>query len=309
MVFNIMNQARVDKSKYFLEHGGDAGVLLKRFNEKKLEDDDWEFASHVQFGTLERLWWMSPYQKLLCKFSGEVLIIDACEGRNLYDYYLITFIVIDGENKNRSAAFCIHKTQDGETFEWMFQQMDRVFRRYSMPEAIFFDQDAGIELGVSKVWPIKFHCYCLWHIVQNIRKALGGKLRHGYNAFMQDFWAVYRVGSPDLFDQEWNRLVSKWSVVQIYLNNLYRKRSRWAWAWTGPIFVAGMRTTGRVEVEHKIYKGMGLNRRYDLLMWYLIDIGQHSTNYSISCTPEAHSNTLKITVRSIVFHPIFVLFH
>ena len=248
MVSNIMNQARVDKCKYFEEHGGDAGVLLKRLNEKKLEDEDWEFASHVELGILERLWWMSPYQKLLCKFSGEVLIIDVYEGRNLYDYYLTTFIIIDGENKSRSAAFCVHKAQDGESFEWMFRQMNRVLRRHSMPEAIFSDQDGGIQLTVSRVWSTKFHDFCLWHIVKNIRKALGGKLQYAYNAFMQDFWAVYRVGSPDLFDDAWKRLVGKWSVVQAYLNdNLYPKRSQWAWAWTGPIFVAGTRTTGRVR--------------------------------------------------------------
>jgi len=262
-----MNQARTDKRRHFEQHGGDAGVLLERLNEKKLEDDEWEYASHVELGKLQRLWWMSPYQKVLAKFSGEVLIVDASEGRNLYDYYLTTFVVIDGENKSRSVAFCIHQAQDGETFEWMFRQMDRVLNKSSMPEAIFTDQDCGIEYGVRKVWGSKFHGFCLWHIKQNIKKKLGSALQNAFNAFMQDFMEVYRIGSPDLFDRGWFRMMNKWSVARDYMHNeLYPKRSHWAWAWVGSRFVAGTRTTGRVEGEHRIQKDMGLNRRHSPYM-------------------------------------------
>lgn len=258
-----MNQARANKRRYFDQYGGDAGVLLKRLNEKKLEDDEWEYASHVDLGKLDRLWWMSPYQKLMGKFSGEVLILDVSEGRNLYDYYLTTFMVIDGENKSRSVAFCVHQTQDGQTFEWMFRQMDRVLSKSFMPETIFTDMDLGIEYGVRKVWETKFHGFCLWHILKNIRTRLGLPLGGAFNAFMQDFWEVYRIGSEDLFDQGWYRLMNKWSAARGYLHReLYPKRHKWAWAWVGPRFVAGIRTTGRVEGEHKIYKGMNLNRRY-----------------------------------------------
>lgn len=39
---------------------------------------------------------------------------------------------------------------------------------------------------------------------------------------------------------------------------------QWGWAWVGTRFLAGIRTTGRVEAEHWVHKQKGLTRRSSL---------------------------------------------
>lgn len=60
-------------------------------------------------------------------------------------------------------------------------------------------------------------------------------------------------------------MVEKYPEAAGYLQtNIYPDRERWAWAWVGSRFLAGVRTTGRVEVEQRIYKQMGLGMRTSL---------------------------------------------
>src|SRR5437762_12840901 len=88
-----------------------------------------------------RLWWMSPYQQLLAKFFGFVLLLDSSEGKNMFDYHVTTFIVIDGNNKSRNIAYCVHKGRDGETFAWMFGHVKSTIAQWQKPESIWSDRD------------------------------------------------------------------------------------------------------------------------------------------------------------------------
>ena len=257
-----MEQARADMLKHIQENGGDAGMLLNCLNECKLADRRWEFSMHMEGGTLTRLWWMSPYQQLLAKFFGFVLLLDSSEGKNMFDYHVTTFIVIDGHNKSRNIAYCVHKGRDGETFAWMFGHVKSIISQWQKPESIWSDRDKGIIAARKSVWPSVFHGYCLWHILDNLRSRLGGVLHVGFEAFMVDFWETYRMGSPAAFDVAWARLVNTHAAARNYLQeSLYPDRHHWAWASVGTRFVGGTRTTGRVESEHKVFKTKGLNRR------------------------------------------------
>ena len=69
------------------------------------------------------------------------------------------------------------------------------------------------------------------------------------------------MGSPDSFMVAWHRLVEAWPAAEEYLmKSIFPDQEKWAWAWVGTRFLAGIRTTGRVEAEHKNYKLLGLSR-------------------------------------------------
>ena len=81
-----------------------------------MDNGNWEYAVYTQLNQLNHLFWMNPYQKILAKFFGDVIILDTCHGKNLYDYALTTFIVIDGDNESRNIGYCLHLYENKETF-------------------------------------------------------------------------------------------------------------------------------------------------------------------------------------------------
>ena len=53
--------------------------------------------------------------------------------------------------------------------------------------------------------------------------------------------------------------VNNWPIAAPDLNkNIFPDRDTFAWPWVGVRFLAGLRTTGRVESEHKTHKLIGL---------------------------------------------------
>lgn len=257
-------------------------TLLQKVNDLKASDDAWVCYSDfkpVSISTdddsiheLTNFFWMSPYQVKLAERFGGVVQVDVSEGRNVYNFYLTTFVIVDGENKSRNLAYSLHNRQDALTFEWMFRRLDMYLNKGYPFTAIFSDRDPAIISAVEKVWPGIFHGHCLWHLLKNIKKRVGRLLLGEFNRFMSDFWKVYSMGSPPMFVEQWANLLRTWPIAAPYLSSsIFPDRDTFAWAWVGTRFLAGMRTTGRVETEHKNYKLHGLsasstfNEVFDLL--------------------------------------------
>lgn len=257
----MINQTRQDKREYVSKFGGDIGLIVNRLSHLKLTDDRWDFAVHTKpDGTVSRLWWINPYQRTLAGIYGDILVLDVSEGRNLYDYYLTSFIVVDGEGNSRNIAHAVSEQQDEHTFCWIFRQMNKHLS-ISKFIGIFTDRGTGIDPAIREVWPNIFHGLCLWHIQKNITENLSGLLNINYVHFKNEFWEVYRMGSPDSFEIAWQRLLNNWPEAVTYLmDNLYPDKEKWAWAWVGTRFLAGIKTTSRVEAEHKHFKQIGLGR-------------------------------------------------
>jgi len=151
-----------------------------------MDDGNWEYAVYTQLNQLNRLFWMNPYQKVLRKFFGDVIILDTCHGKNLYDYALTTFIMIDEDNESCNIGYYLHLYEDEEMFTWMFCAMRNILRT-SFPESIFLDHAPAIECGIRSIWPDAYHGVCLWHLQKNLTENLARCLRNAFLTFMQDF--------------------------------------------------------------------------------------------------------------------------
>lgn len=207
----------------------------------------------------------------MLQIHGDVLVVDVSEGRNTYNMYLTTIIVVDSENKSQDVAFCLSERQDATTFEWIFQliqyAMYKNSNRFTKLTAVFSDRALAIVGAIAEIWPDVFHGYCLWHLQGNLIKNLQGLLgQHRWGRFISDFWQVYRMGSRQTFEIAWERLLDDYPETIPYLQaDIYRDRDKWAWAWVGTRFTCGLRTTGRVESEHKNYKLLGIGRDSTLI--------------------------------------------
>lgn len=299
-VSNYMNQARRDQRCAANLEGGQVNALLNRLTELEKNEGGWFYSFwHNDNDRLARFFWMSPYQVSLTRLHGDVIVVDVSEGRNVYNMYLTTFIIIDGENRSRDIAFCLSERQDQQTFKWMFQLLKSIFDRSPVlmqPEAIFSDRDLAIAGALSDIWPEVFHGSCIWHIHENLIKNLRSKLGPLWTQFMMEFWEVYRMGSPATFGIAWNRLLTNYEGAAHYLmTSLYPDHKKWAWAYVGPRFTAGLKTTGRVENEHKNYKLIGLGPHSTL-----IDVFEKLSGRSAEQRDQSFNRNLKVLVRSAI---------
>ncbi|KAJ6618543.1 hypothetical protein B0H10DRAFT_1795120, partial [Mycena sp. CBHHK59/15] len=118
------------------------------------------------------------------------------------------------------------------------------------------DRDPGLIMAVSIVLVFTFHVYCISHLLDNIDTNLRRSLGADWGNFQQDFWAAYRAVSPTEFERLWDGMVARYPSARSYLHDLNAVRDRWAWAWVGHVFTAGIRTNGRVESENRVTKAL-----------------------------------------------------
>lgn len=262
-----MNQARADERRKIDVEGGQVNALSNKLSQLEAQEEGWIYRYwHNNEGRLARFFWMNPWQVSMLHIYGDILVVDVSEGRNIYNMYLTTIIIIDSENKSRDVAFCLSERQDGTTFEWIFRlvqyAMCKESNQFTKLTAIFSDRALAIVSAVAEIWPDVFHGTCLWHLQGNLKKNIQGLLgQRRWSRFMSDFWQVYRMGSRQTFEQAWAWLLDEYPETIPYLQSeVYPDRDKWAWAWVGTRFTCGLRTTGRVETEHKNYKLLGISR-------------------------------------------------
>jgi MULE transposase domain len=238
---------------------------MQKLKQKKLENPEWYFSSFVEDSTnqLARLFWMNPDQKYFANRFGNIIIIDNGENRTLYSMYLTLVLIIDSNFNSRTIAYSLSTTQNTEAFTWLLQHLE--YNLPYPPTAVFSDHEFALEGALESIWPNTFHGLCLWHIEKNLKENLVSILHNNFLKFMDEFWSVYRAGSKDAFQIAWDNMILQWPNVQKYLSlHLFPTHTKWAWAWVGTRFLAGLRTSGRVEAEHRITKELGLGANTSL---------------------------------------------
>jgi hypothetical protein len=227
---------------------------------------------------------MSPYQVTLTQSFGEVILLDVSEARNCYKMALTTIMVVNGENQSRSVAYTLTDTQTTAAFVWIFEQYSRAVygTTANVPiDAMFMDRATAMVNACNQVWLHVFHGICLWHLEQNLICNLVPLLRGLFTEFMDQFWRMYGMGSSASFDNAWRELIANFlnPAAEDYLcDSIYRDRKKWAWAWVGPRFSVGMRTTRRVEAEHRTHRGLGIGplttitELFDKLSFHVDDV-------------------------------------
>jgi zinc finger SWIM domain-containing protein 3 len=254
-----MYKARQHRDKVIERIGGHMVYLSNRFAQYERDEPGWVKETwHNDQHRLGRLFWMNPSQRNLAQVYGEVIQLDTCQNRNAYGFYLTTFVVVNGDNKTRNIAYCLTDSEDTAAFEWMMEHLKTVIEAAeygTTVKVVFSDRSLAIAAAVRWVFPEAFHGICLWHLQENLLKNLGPILGNDFKAFLQQFWETYRMGSPATFERAWQELLLHWHRAVPYLQEyIYPDKEKWGWAWVGSRFAAGMKTTGRVENEHRVYK-------------------------------------------------------
>ena len=146
-----------------------------------------------------------------------------------------------------------------EDYEWILEQLLESSSGVA-PGVLLVDEDPAMEAASANIIPQTTVLNCIWHLGSlNLAKNLQGALRSDWQTFLPRFWTARNALTPDEFDRMWSALARDFggrnrTGVESYLQRLYDRRQRWAWAWVGSHFTAGMQSTQRVEKSHDLIK-------------------------------------------------------
>ncbi|PKK58009.1 hypothetical protein RhiirC2_671039, partial [Rhizophagus irregularis] len=103
--------------------------------------------------------------------------------------------------------------------------------------------------------PRTHHFLCIFHIQENLRKNLAGKLGKEYQTFYKEFLHTRNSLFLDDFSRRWTRLLEKYPQTQEYLNRTLNNCCQaWAKCYQVKHFTAGIQSTQRVEVMNRLIK-------------------------------------------------------
>ncbi|CAG8827159.1 28824_t:CDS:2, partial [Racocetra persica] len=66
-------------------------------------------------------------------------------------------------------------------------------------------------------YPLVCHLLCIWHIKENLKKALRGKLGNLFADFYSVFWKCQNAETPDAFNYYWREMVTNYPTASEYL--------------------------------------------------------------------------------------------
>lgn len=253
---NILNKGRADAREEVVALGGDVAAILSYIRQRILEGQDWRYDILLDAQQkVTGIWWASPEQVKLLRRYWDLLLNDNSYNRNQYGYPTNIGIAIAGNGTSRNVWYAFHESEDIDTHNWVFRNHLDVAGR--PPLALFIDRHPSLIASATITMPLTDQIYCLHHLDGNIAQHLRPALGNHWQLFSTEFWEVYRSVSPREFDAKWAQLLRRFpqpTVVRYLEAEIYPCRDRWAWAWIGTRFTAGIRTTGRPEVENRIKK-------------------------------------------------------
>ena len=256
-VSNLMDGAKRASRLRVSDIGGDMIATVSLLLKKKESDARWVVHAEVDAETnrFRRVFWMSPAQVTLARRFGDVIVNDITLMRNQYNVPLNVWVVIDHQFKTRNIAYALQTTETIEDHQWVVDHLFSVIPP-SVLSSYLSDADYALDLVLSKkpVW----HGLCLHHLSGNITKNLAPVLGALFHPFVNAFWQVYHSPSPAIFEARWTQLINDFPRSQDYLEKvLYPTRERWGWPWLAGRFTCAVRTSGRVESEHRVNKTFG----------------------------------------------------
>ncbi|XXG77393.1 hypothetical protein AAC387_Pa08g1555 [Persea americana] len=139
------------------------------------------------------------------------------------------------------------------------------------PQAILTDQDAAMTKAIKFVFPATCHRYCLWHIMLNLQKNMGGIAIHNPN-FIKTFKKIaYNSITREQFEMAWKDMLTDFDLVDNeWLHSMYGIREMWVPTYLRDIFFGGMSTTSRSESINAFLKQYVTQKNglYDFMLRY-----------------------------------------
>ncbi|CAG8576463.1 16725_t:CDS:2 [Cetraspora pellucida] len=235
---------------------GDAARFYEELLTKQCQDPRWfvEVTWEVETSTLTGIFWMSLDQIILWHKFSESIDYDNISGTNRYRMPLSLFVARDNNMKSQIVTQALLSDKTTESYQWTLRMLKKATRE-KMPGVIITDGDPAMERAVLIECSTTRHLFCIWHIKENLKKMLRGKLGAEFDDFYSAFWKCRNSDTPESFDYYWNKMISKYLLAKQYLERyLYERRKSWAREFIATLFTLEIESTSFVESQNACIK-------------------------------------------------------
>ncbi|EXX64746.1 hypothetical protein RirG_139870 [Rhizophagus irregularis DAOM 197198w] len=235
---------------------GDAQNMINKLFELKDQEPGWIIHTRLDpfDNRLVGVFWMSSSQhQCLLQYNDVIQTDNICQ-TNWFDMYLTFLVVIDNNTKSRLIAQCLSEDETIESYEWFLDCFLQATND-NPPVCLFSDADPALTNAIASKLPRTHHFLCIFHIQENLRKNLAGKLGKEYQTFYKEFLHTRNSLFLDDFSHRWTRLLEKYPQTQEYFNRTLNNCCQaWAKCYQVKHFMAGIQSTQRVEVMNRLIK-------------------------------------------------------
>ncbi|RWR94342.1 protein FAR-RED IMPAIRED RESPONSE 1-like protein [Cinnamomum micranthum f. kanehirae] len=204
-----------------------------------IEKDDEDHIKHV--------FWADYYFQKSYEEFGDVVSFDTTYNTNRYGLIFGAFTGINHHDQSIIFGCCLISNETFDTFVWVFNKWLKAMPG-DPPKSILTDQDPAMTKAIGFVLPTTSHRYCLWHILENLQKNLGGVAIHKDNLIPTIKKIAFNSLTTEEFESGWKKMLIKEDVANNdWLNGMYDIRHMWVPIYMRHLFFGGMSTTGRSE--------------------------------------------------------------
>ena len=80
-------------------------------------------ASIFNSSNIDIIFYQNKRQKQNLRLFPEMLFIDTTHAKNIYRYPVVVFMVVDGDNKGRSAGYAVVRSETSLNFSLLYRQL------------------------------------------------------------------------------------------------------------------------------------------------------------------------------------------
>ena len=205
------------------------------------------------------VFYMSADMRRHLERNGQVMVMDTTFKTNQFHWPLLLVCGVDEHYHTVLFAVAILHHQTTVAFAWALDQVKSSVSSevWGQVASVFTDGDAAMSAALANVAPHARHLRCRYHLENNLRSNLHGKL--GVVA-MEEFIAAWKevinAEGEAVFDQERAKLHHKYPAAVSYMEKNHWPHARqFVECYSTDVITFGIRSTARVESWNALLKG------------------------------------------------------
>ncbi|TVU29800.1 hypothetical protein EJB05_21387 [Eragrostis curvula] len=174
---------------------------------------------------------------------GDVVSFDVVSSDNMSLRPFASFIGFNNYGETILLGMALMYDGTVESFQWLFGTFLNAMPGRA-PKTIFSRQDETIAEAISSVMPDTYHAICTWDLKQTAKSNLKHLIRRDCD-FMKEFKACINDSEEEMeLFTSWEAMMSKYSLHgDVWLQNVFEEKEKWARPYMKWAFSAGMKNT------------------------------------------------------------------
>lgn len=191
---------------------------------------------------LDSIFFQDERMRVMFGAYPDVLLFDGTYKLNDRRMPLVVLLIIDGNGESQVAGFFIVKSENGESFRFLFREFKTENPNYEKVEVIISDKSFANRNTFIAEFPNSEHHLCVFHVLQIFEREITtakrnitqnqrqqallilknmvyAESRQAYNRQYNSLQALNSVDVMNYFDQNWHNITEQWVA---YLVNRFR---------------------------------------------------------------------------------------